>query len=269
MEMSPFVFGLYKLVKFLIYPYTWLTLILGAIAVLAFLPLSPHRLRWIRVSALGACLVVFIVGNPLVASTMVGLIEERARALEFSTPGHFDAIVVLGGGVKAQGTLRPTTELTQSGMQRTICGANLFAQGMSPRLVLTGGDASIFGSGPKESLIMKRLARRLGVPDGAIAVESSSRTTYENAVETERLLGKASVLVVTSASHIPRALALFRKQGLNAEGYPCGFKAKDRPGDAGEMTPFDFIPTLGALQVSTQAINELVGIVAYWTAGKL
>ncbi len=269
MDLSPFLFGLYKLVKYLVYPYTWLCLLLGALTLLTFLPLSPQRSRWIRILAVSSSLVVFVLGLPLVGGTLVALVEQRAGGFDPPTGTAFDAIVVLGGGVADKGTLRPSVELQDSSIRRTICGVELFERGLAPRLVLAGGDASIFGEGPLEAAEMARLASRLGVPEEAITLETRSRTTYENAVHTRRLLGESAVVVVTSASHVARATALLRKVGLRAEGYPCGYRARGRPGDLGNLSPIDFIPQVGALEGSTAAITELVGTFVYWLIGKL
>lgn len=269
MELSPFLFGLYKLIKFMIYPFTWLCLLLGALTLMLYLSSASRSLRWGRILAVSACLLVFVLGSPIVSETVVGLLEQTAPPFDQSAPKHFDAVVVLAGGILPKGSLRPTHELTELAMHRTICGADLFQQGWAPRLLLAGGDAMVFGEGPKESIEMKKLATRLGVPANAIVVETRSRTTYESAVETKQILGDATVIVVTSAHHIPRALALFRKQGLEPIGYPCGYMARNRPGDVWDGNPFALIPTVWALSESTRAVSELVGTVAYWAAGKL
>ncbi|MBM4123252.1 MAG: YdcF family protein [Nitrospira sp.] len=269
MEMSPFLFGLYKLVKYGIYPLTWLSLFLVALAFLVAFPISPRRLRWIRYLVGSAILVVLIFSSRLVSSTLIGLIEERAPRFDDSIAKKFDAIVVLGGGAAGQGTLRPTDELSLESMERTICGATLFSKGFAPRLLFSGGDSSVYGSGPEESAVTKQLALRLGVPDEAILIENHSRNTYENAVETKRLLGKASILLVTSASHIPRASALFRKQGFDPIPYACGYEARNLPGSEWNGDPFDLIPDVKALYTSTEAIVELVGFMVYRAIGKL
>lgn len=269
MDLSPFLFGLYKLVKYLVYPYTWVCLLLGALTLLAFLPVSPRRFRWIRILAASASLVLFVFGLPLVGGSLVGLVEQRAGRFGPAPGASFDAIVVLSGGVADKGSLRPRVELGDQSIRRTICAADLFEQGLAPRLVLTGGDASIFGAGPLEAAEMAHLARRLGVPEGALVLETHSRTTYENAVRTRQLLGESSVVVVTSASHLARAQGLFRKQGLRVSGYPCGHLATDRPGDMSNLDPFDLIPEVGAMRRSTAALNELVGTLLYWLIGKL
>ena len=229
MELSPFWFGLYKLVKFAVYPYTWLCLATAALTMLAFLPASPVRLRWLRLLAVTALAIVWLPGAPLVSTIAAGSLESRTQSFDRMTTSRFDAVVVLGAGVMGKGSLRPADQLSGLSMQRTFCGADLFAEGRAPRLVLSGGDASIFGEGPKEAVEMKRLAIRLGVPEQAIVLDDRSRTTYENAAGTKRLLGQSSVLLVTSASHMPRAAALFRKQGFDVTPAACNYTVGDWP----------------------------------------
>ncbi len=269
MELTPFLFGVYKLVKFAVYPFTWLFVLLGFLTILAVAPASPRRLRWIRILAVSTFLLFFLLGNPLVASTLMGFLESQYPPFDHSTTKKFDAIVVLAGGALSQGSLRPSTELTDSSTARTLCGANLYAQGFASQVLFSGGDATIFGQGPIEAMEMKRLAVRLGVPEQAIVLEDRSRNTYEEAIETERILGEASILLVTSASHIPRALGLFHKQGMDVTPYPCGYTAKDRPGDLWDNDPFDLVPGAEALSKSTKAINEITGIIVYWLGGKI
>jgi len=269
MDMSPFLFGLYKLAKYGLYPLTWILFILGLLIPLTWFQPSPRRLRWIRSLTVAAFFVLLVFGTPLVATRFIGQIEEQAPAFDLTTMRRFDAIVVLGGGVASKGTLRPTNELSPSSMQRTICGADLYAKGFAPRIIFAGGDASIFGEGPQEGVEMQRFALRLGVPEEATIVEGRSRTTYENAVATKQILGAGSVLMVTSAYHMPRAIGLFRKQGLEATPYPCTFLAQDRGKDGWDGDPFDLIPEVEALRRSTLAVNELVGTLIYRISGKI
>ncbi len=269
MEPSPFLFGLYKLAKFAVYPFTWMFALLALVAILAALPGSPRRSWWLRYLSASTLLLVFVFGNPLIARTLLGLLEGQYPPFSGSATDRFDAIVVLSGGAASKGTLRPSDQLSGLSLERTICGADLFAQGLAPRLILTGGDAMIFGQGPKEAVEMTRLALRLGVPEDAIVLEDRSRTTYENAVGVKRILGHASILLVTSASHVPRAVGLFRKQGLETTAFPCGYLVKDRPWSGWGVNPFDLIPEVDALSRTTGAIAEIVGTIVYWAIGKL
>jgi uncharacterized SAM-binding protein YcdF (DUF218 family) len=269
MELSPFWFGLYKLVKFAVYPYTWLCVITGALAVLAFLPSSPARLRRFRLLAAAALAIVWLTGSPIVSTIVAGFLESLALPFDRATTERYDAVVVLGAGIMGKGSLRPADQLTGLSMQRTLCGADLFAEGRAPRLVLTGGDASIFGEGPKEAFEMKKFAVRLGVPEHAILLDDRARTTYENAVGTKRVLSQGSILLVTSASHMPRAAGLFRKQGFAVTPASCNYVVREWPGFWSDLDLFDFIPSLDALDEFTNALTEAVGTITYWATGKL
>jgi uncharacterized SAM-binding protein YcdF (DUF218 family) len=269
--MSPLLFGLYKLLKLAVYPFTWIVLLITAMTVLLFLPASARRLWWIRLCGVSLLLIVFVLANPLVSRLLIAQLEQQAPRFDASRlpNGRFEAIVVLGGGAVSKGSLRPSDQLLALSTERTICGADLYRKGLAPRLLVAGGDGSVYGQGPIEALQMKELAMRLGVRDDAIVLDSVSRTTYENAVEAKRILGAVPVLLVTSAIHVPRASRLFRKQGLEVTPYPCGYLAKDGLGRSWDGNPFDLLPQLEALQRSTAAISELMGMVIYWALGKL
>lgn len=270
MELTPFFFGLYKFVKYGLYPLTWVVLLMGATTLLAFLPHHPGRYRWGRIGAAGSLILLLLISNPIVSDQLLGRLEAWHPLPAIPAETRYDAIVVLGGGVLDRGTLRPTVELSSYSRDRTTCGIDHYLQGHAARLVLTGGDGSIFGSGPKEADEMKRWAIRLGVPEQAILIEDQARTTYENATGTRRVLGPASILLVSSASHLTRATALFRKQGFRVTPAPCAFTSKNRPEDNWhELDLFDFIPNDGALQHTREAVTELAGIVIYWLTGKL
>ena len=269
MELSPFWFGLYKLVKFDVYPYTWICALAGALVALTVLPPSPARRRGRRILAVTTLAIVWLLGTPVVATIAAGLLEARYPPFDRATTARFDAVVVLGAGVAGKGSLRPSDQLTGLSMQRTFCGVDRFAEGRAPRLVLSGGDATIFGEGPKEAVGMQRLAIRLGVPETAILLDDRSRTTYENAVGVKRVLGQASILLVTSASHMPRAAALFRKQGFTVTPAPCTYHVREWPGFWSDLDLFDFIPRLEGFYESSAILTEVIGTIAYWAAGKL
>src|SRR3982751_5428502 len=151
MELTPFFFGLYKFVKYGLYPLTWVVLLLGIATVLALFPFSPTRLRWVRQLLLFSLILLGTLSSPLVATPLIGLLESWHHPPRLTSSDHFDAIVVLGGGVDEKGSLRPTTEPSPSSRNRTTCGVDLYLQGYAPTLVLTGGDAGVFDTSPPEA----------------------------------------------------------------------------------------------------------------------
>ncbi len=271
MELTPFFFGLYKLVKYGVYPLTWIVGLSGLILLFAWLPVSPARRRWLRITAAALVSLLFVLTSPLVAHVLVAALEGEHHLSGLPAPIANGTIVVLGGGLRDSGSLRPSIELTEESMRQTACGADLFGQGIAPSLLVTGGDARVFGSGPAEAAIMKEWAARLGVPSESIITENQARTTYENAVRTKHLLGnRTTIVLVTSAAHMPRASALFRTQGFDVIPYPCGFHERDRATEGWDtISVFDVLPATWAFREISEAIEELAGLAVYRLAGKL
>ena len=98
MELTPFLYGLYKLAKYAIYPYTWLVALAGLILILSWLPSSPGLTRWIRRLALTIFLLIWLLGNPVVASNLLGALEMWHPPKDPTALSRHDAIVVLAGG---------------------------------------------------------------------------------------------------------------------------------------------------------------------------
>jgi uncharacterized SAM-binding protein YcdF (DUF218 family) len=270
MELTPFLFGLYKLVKYVLYPLNWVLLLMALTTFIAWLPANQRRVRWVRLGTASSLTVLLLISSPLVARPLLGSLEAWYPRPSLSQGEQFDAIVVLGGGLLQPGTLRPKAELSSFSKDRTTCGVDLYQQGYAKKLVFTGGTGHAFQEGPKAAPEMTRWAERLGIPAEAIITEDRSRTTYENATETRQLLGPASILLVTSASHLPRATALFTKQGFMVTPVPCDFLTMNRPADSLEQLDlFDVLPNDHAIEHTTVAVTEWAGMAVYWLTGKL
>lgn len=269
MDLTPMWFGIYKASKYLLYPLSWIVTSGLVTLVIAFLPVTPARTTWVRRLAFSTILLLFLTATPMLSNIYISLLEAHYPPFTATPASKFDAVVVLAGAVLQKGSLRPTDEASETSRQRTTCGVELWLQGLAPKLLLSGGDATVLRTGPSVSREMKRWALRLGVPESAIQIEENSRTTYENAVQTKTLLGPAHILLVTAAYHLPRAVGLFEKQGFAVTPVACGYESTHHPQQAWEQkTGFDFLPTVRALLVSTEAIDEVAGMVVYWITGK-
>ena len=97
--------------------------------------------------------------------------------------------------------------------------ARLYRAGKAPVIVISGGHIPWLGSNIPEARSIQSLLEEWDVPRASIIAETASRNTYENAMLTKELLaerGLHRVLLVTSAWHMPRALATFKSAGINA-----------------------------------------------------
>jgi uncharacterized SAM-binding protein YcdF (DUF218 family) len=270
MELTPFLFGVYKLVKYGLYPLNWVLLLMALTTLVLLLPSNPRRLRWARTGSIAGLILLLVISSPLMASPLLGSLEAWYPWPSLSKENRYDAIVVLGGGVLEPGSLRPSADLSSYSKNRTTCGVDLYQQGYASKLLFTGGTGRPFKHASKDAPAMKRWAQRLGVSEEAIMIEDRSRTTFENAIETKRLLGPASILLVSSASHLPRAVSHFAKEGFEITPVPCDFLIQNRPLDSWrELDLFDVLPNHHAIMQTTVAVTEWTGLIVYRLTGKL
>ncbi|WP_373636647.1 YdcF family protein [Yoonia sp. BS5-3] len=119
-----------------------------------------------------------------------------------------DVIVVLGGGMSANGTLGQDT------VGRVMKGVALYNAGAAPRIHFTGGVSrpNTPGAGDR----MAELAQESGIPAGAITTENRSLSTLQNALFSKPMLSDAqSVILVSEAFHLPRSKASFWWMGYD------------------------------------------------------
>jgi uncharacterized SAM-binding protein YcdF (DUF218 family) len=258
-----------KLLPLLIYPLGLACVLLG----LALVWLK-RRPRWARGAIALALALLLLSSNNWVATGVL-------RSLEWRYPDTVnlpaaDAIVVLGGAIHPQIPPRSWVEVAEEG-DRVLHGARLYLAGKAPLLVFTGGRMT-WGQGQRksEAADMAELAMALGVPASAIAIEPDSLNTFENATYTKALLsdrGIDQILLVTSALHMPRSLAIFKRQGFGVTPAPTDFHVVDDPVDPEFVTwqgqVLSLVPQTENLHYLTRALKEYVGTFIYWLRGWL
>jgi uncharacterized SAM-binding protein YcdF (DUF218 family) len=155
-------------------------------------------------------------------------LEAEVPLVDPASAGPFDAVCVLGGGTEEDSAGRP--ELGHSG-DRVLLAARLWHAGRTPLLVASGWGRDS-RRGPRDAGVETRaLWRSLGIPDSAIlAVEEPCWITRDEITAYRKLQerhGWRRLGLVSTASHLPRALALARKAGLVVT--PLGSDWRGRP----------------------------------------
>jgi uncharacterized SAM-binding protein YcdF (DUF218 family) len=254
-----------KLLPPLVYP-------LGLACLLILVALFLRRPRLRTVVLLAALALLVIGGNRWVA---LGL----ARSLEwrYIPQGELpqvQAIVVLGGGTLSAQYPRQTVEVDQAG-DRLIYAAQLYHQGKAEHLLLSGGRIDWISSGAPPAEDMATLLEMLGVPRQAMWLESDSLNTYENAINARSRLepmGIRRILLVTSASHMPRAVALFEEQGFDVIPAPTdftvtqeGWETLKSGGLASQL--LSLLPSVENLSLTTRMLKEYLGMIVYRLSG--
>jgi uncharacterized SAM-binding protein YcdF (DUF218 family) len=189
-----------------------------------------------------------------VADRLITGLEER-YAIPARPEG--DSIVLLGGGVYGQaadltGLGFPSEEM----LPRVVTAARLQRR-LGVPVVVSGG--KVFDHLDAEAPVVARVLSDLGVPREKILVEAKSRDTVENARRTKEILagnGLRRPLLVTSAYHMRRAVAVFEKAGVTVTPVPAGFRTWK-----GKPYPWvSYLPSSGALLTSTNALREYLGL---------
>ncbi|MBL7205646.1 MAG: envelope biogenesis factor ElyC [Desulfobacteraceae bacterium] len=163
-------------------------------------------------------------------------------------------VVVLGGGHNSDPLIPVTGRLNSHSLFRLMEGIRVFRKNPGSKLVLSGCGA--FDPVP-EAHVMADVARFLGIPEKDIILESGSNDTKDQARLIKQIVGSQPFVLVTSAIHMPRSMALFRKQGMYPIPAPAGQTAKARQ----VLTPNLFFPNSTALENSSRALHEYLGLI--------
>ena len=243
---------------------TWLLSPLGMGLCLAGLGLLLAWRQRLRSSmALGALAFVWLWAwsTPVLSLWLRGTVEDLYPPLPIATVPQAQAIVVLGGGI-APPSGKSTEINLNAATDRVWFAARLFHAGKAPLVLVSGG------SDPERDAYSEARASAiflvdLGVPAQTIVLEEASRNTRQNAAFSAALLkarGINHILLVTSALHMPRAMALFAAQGLQATPAPTDFEAIQSP-PPGVLA---WLPDAQALDGSGRAMKEMVGRWVGW-----
>lgn len=261
LELTGMFVFLSKLLSPLLYPLGLSALLWVAAAVLRWR--GKERWAW-RAGAAGVGVVLFF-SNPLVGDALLATLEDDYPVVTVEEAPLAEAIVVLGGATVPPLGPRRAVEVTDA-YDRLLHAIRLWRAGRAPVLVLSGGVITyLVGSDMTEAECLRVLARECGVPEAVMLLEPDSRNTRENALFTARLLrerGLHRVLLVTSASHMRRALGAFRRAGVEAFPAPTDVQVAPKP-----LAPSRLLPDVEALRASSRAAKEYAGLLVYWLRG--
>ncbi|MFN4084159.1 MAG: YdcF family protein [Bacteroidia bacterium] len=229
----------------------------------AFLKIKSHFYT-------GLFLLLFFT-NPYIAQHAIGIWE--IEGVNINTNDKHEAIIILGGFASTKNIDGVPRPVFSDGNDRLMQTLDLYRRGVSNKIIYTAGTDSIFYYNEPESIIGKRYLMLCGIPDSAIWVETESINTYENAVFTRELLKKKDenwadkkYVIVTSAFHMRRAIACYKKAGFkNLTPYGTDFRSI-RPKNTIINT---IIPTYGGLENWTYLFKEIIGMFVYKIKGYL
>lgn len=237
---------------------TWLVLVF----LLGLVQLYRGRLsagrRWVL---LGVALLVVVTVVPVGVWIIRPL--ENAYERPVDLPGGVKGIIVLGG---AEGGASPKGEPMLNDAAERMTEAAALARQLDAPIVWTGGSGLLTGGGEVSGAVWaERMFAQLGVPADRILYEGQSRTTAENAKFTYAMLEPKdgeTWLLVTSAWHLPRSMASFERAGWTGLiPWPTDYRQEG----SGAIWRWHLVSKLTVLN---RALNEYVGLLAYWILGR-
>lgn len=218
--------------------------------------------------------ILWLFGNGWVTASITRSLEWKYLPEE-GTP-HASVMVLLGGGTEPAQAPREHVEVNGAG-DRVIHAALLYHAGAADKIIVSGGGISWLGGREvPASEEMEMLLVLMGVPKDAIIQQNQSNNTYEDALYSAEILnemGVDEIILVTSAMHMPRSVALFEHQGMTVIPSPTDFKLTQagwdmlfHPSDV-ETVVMALIPNVSDLGTTTAALKEYIGMVIYSLRG--
>jgi uncharacterized SAM-binding protein YcdF (DUF218 family) len=212
-----------------------------------------------------AALVMFVSLYTTAGSAAMAVLENRFQRPQTMATAPQCAII-LGGGLDAEITTSRGNIETNAAGDRFLEGYRLLRTWPGMMLVISGGDGTLEGGMEGEGAIARRYYAELGLDQKQILSEDKSRNTIDNAANSKILLEKAGLkqcLLVTSAFHMPRAMGLFRKQGVDVIAWPTDYYTTGKT-----SVRFEFTQPFGNAEITTTALHEWIGLLAAYLGGK-
>jgi len=248
------MFLLKKIVAPFLFPIPLILLI--SLAGLWLLSFTPRKKTGKVLVLLGIMLLALLSFAPL-SNRIIAPLEHRygtySPTLSQTVSDPVAYVVVLGGGHVTDPSLPVTSRLSSASLIRLVEGIRVCRKNPGSRMIVSGG--AVFDPHP-EAQTMAEAALVLGMERDDIIMEADSKDTKDQARFIAKIVGTDHFVLVTSASHMPRAVALFQKAGMDPIPAPAGQSPKKR----GRLSPGHCFPNASALQKSERAFYEYLGI---------
>jgi uncharacterized SAM-binding protein YcdF (DUF218 family) len=176
----------------------------------------------------------------------------------------YDYAIVLGGMASHDSSMNRI--VFHESIDRLLQTLDLFTQSYVDTIIISGGSANLLFKERKEATVLKEYFTALGLSEKRIIAEPHSRNTYENALNSKKLISNPeenNILLVTSAFHMRRAQAVFTKLGMQVDTYPAHFISSTGPFNPASI----ILPNAATFVGWDMLIKEMVGLIMYKIRG--
>lgn len=236
---------------------------LGLVLIGFLLLLVLRKKRYGRVLVVTGFLLIMSMSIWPVANFLLLPLEKQYHPLDVAQANKANIdikkikwIVVLAGGQIHDLNLPVASRLSEDSLVRMVEGIRLHRLLPDSKLLVSGGSG--YSSVP-EAETMRLFALEMGVEASSIVLEGESRDTAHQAVLIKNIMGESMsepIILVTSASHMPRSMALFKKQGFNPIAAPAGFLVENII----NKNFLHYLPAEKNLYKSHRAVHEYLGL---------
>jgi uncharacterized SAM-binding protein YcdF (DUF218 family) len=226
-------------------------------SILGALLLLVKKANRVAFSLLVTAVILYLFfGNGPVSFWLLGNLEDQYPPLNsINTSKTATTIVILAGYAKIDSERPISSEVNSASAFRVIEALRVFKAIPKAEILISGSCAA-----PQ---VMRKLLVSLGAPSDKVTIEQRSANTYQSAVNLEKTLRERPFILVTSAGHMPRAMGVFLKLGMNPIPAPTDYQSfKD-------VKPIAYLPSPLHLKRSDQAVYEYLGILWYQLRGRL
>jgi uncharacterized SAM-binding protein YcdF (DUF218 family) len=248
-----------KLFLLLLKPLTWIVVLL----VIGLITKNPKRKKRLIIAGF---IALILFSNPFIFRLIAKSYEAQPVTLQ---PGQkFEAGILLGGFVSYN--VKEKRAVFNPASDRFIQTVLLYKNHQIQKIIIAAGNGYVANHDFKEAEFAKHYLIQVGIPADNIFTDPFSRNTYENAVNTKKIVDSLHLpgqfLLISSAIHLPRAQKLFQKQGLSVKPYPCDFITLNI---ANNFWDDYLLPTANTLSDWDALIKEWAGILVYKIQGKI
>jgi uncharacterized SAM-binding protein YcdF (DUF218 family) len=251
-------FILSKTLNFLTLPFTLICIVFIASAIV-------RNVVWKKRLFVGALGATLLLSNDFLANEAMRAWE--VRAVPYDRMGSHDVGIVLTGATISG--LEPKDRVYfQRGADRVTHTVQLYKSGLLKKILISGGTGALVAADEPEADKFRKVMLMMGVDDGDIIIENDTRNTHESAVRVKVMLDSLQVppencLLITSAFHMRRSLACYRKVGMSIETFSTDFYAHPRSFYPDVL----LIPKIEAMYLWQKLFKEWAGLFAYKMAG--
>ena len=243
-------------------PLTWaMALVIAGLVIAGRAPAWKWLWRGCLTLAVG---VLYLFSIQPVSNALVRHLEAGARST-MKEGVVYDGVVLLGGIVDVLVSKPDRPRAYGENSERLLATYDLLRTGLAKEVLVSSGDEGPFA---REAHVLRQQLIDWGIAPERAVIDDQSRNTRENAVESARVArerGWKSILVVTSAFHMERALGCFRAVGLEVDALPVDQRGYDPARLSGSWQ--SWLPRVGNLAQSTHALHEMAGRVIYRVRG--